>query len=80
MLTYAVHVIPTNNHIRSRYKSRFSSLYSVTALLETSDSWAKNFDRGHVTTVVLKKEAFDTVNHDIVLAKLQYFGLRGPLR
>ena len=43
----------TENCILSRYQSGLRSLYStVTALLEATDSWAMNIDRGFVNAVV----------------------------
>ena len=40
---------------------------TLTALLEATDNWALNIDRGNVNAVVFLdlKRAFDTVDHDI---------------
>ena len=62
----------SENNILSQYQSRFRSFHStVTALLEATDNWALNIDRGYVNAVVF------LVNHSILLSKLYSYGVKG---
>ena len=67
------------NNFLSYHQSGFRSLHStLKALIEATDGWAMDIDRGLVSAVVFldRKEAFHTVDHDHLLRKLQYYGIR----
>ena len=66
-----------DNQFLSSCQSGFRSLHStLTALLEATNSWSVNIDNGFLNGVVFidLKKAFDTIDHEIILRKLSYFG------
>ena len=59
-------------------QSGFRALHStVTCLLNNTDDWYVNMDGGKYTANIFidLKKAFDTVDHDILLAKLRKYGV-----
>jgi len=66
-----------DNQLLSSCQSSFRSLHStLTVLLEATNSWSVNIDNGFLNGVVFidLKKAFDTIDHEIILRKLSYFG------
>ena len=66
-----------DNQLLSSCQSGFRPLHStLTALLEATNGWSVNIDNGFLNGVVFidLKKAFDTIDHEIILRKLSYFG------
>ena len=72
----------TENNLLSKFKSGFRKMLSIcmaTVLLFATDLWLRNIDEGILTGNIFidLKKAFDTVDHETLLRKLNYYGIKG---
>ena len=69
------------NNLLSQNQFGFRQFHSTaSALLDSTNEWFINMDRGQFNIAVFLdlQKAFDTINHNILIKKLDLYGLQKP--
>ena len=64
-------IVPQQSGFRTQHSTK-------TSLLKSTNDWLINMDKGLINGILFfdLKTAFDTVNHEVLVSKLQIYGVQ----
>ena len=80
LITEQLETYLESNSILIEQQAGFRKKHSTqTSLLNITNQWLMNMDKGCLNGVIFQdfKKAFDCVDHDVLVKKMYYYGIRG---